>query len=195
MARVPPAARSQDVPRTVPLHGLIAGAIGAAVVAVVYLAIDLALGKPFYTPNALGAALFRGESLGLDAPIEPVLVYGYSLVHGGVFAGFGLIASFVELEARMRLSDARKELLITGALALALFVVFQISFGLFGWLLAPGQGQLGGWRAALANALAAIAMAGYLALVRLRYAERIARSDRDATRETAAPARSSSGRN
>ncbi len=193
MSPAPPVARSQEVPKTVPLHGFIAGAIGASMVAIVYLVIDLSLGKAFYTPNALGAALFRHESLGLAAPIEAVLVFGYTLAHGAVFLGFGLIASFVALEARMQRSHGAREIWVAIAAGVVLFFLFQISFAIFGWLAEPGEGQLGGWRAALANALAAIAMAGYLALVRLRYAERLANSA-PATPATAAPARSSSAR-
>ena len=189
----PSVPRSEVGPWTVPFHGTVAGIIGAAVVAVVYLCIDVAAGRPFYTPNALGAALFRGEALGLDAPIELVLVFGYTLVHGGVFLGFGLLASFVELEARLRHSDGTRELWITGLIAVGLFAAFQLTFAIFTWLLLPGQGQLGGLHAAFANAFAALAMAGYLALVRLRYADRLTSGD-VAMPEAAARARSSSGR-
>lgn len=165
--------RSEEVPRTIPLHGAVAGVIGALVVAVVYLVIDTAVGRPLYTPNALGAAVFRGDSLGLDAPIEAELVLGYTLFHGGVFVGFGLLTSVVLLEVMSRLRSARTGLGEAAVAAAALFAALEILFEIFGWLFAPGQGQLGGTRAMLANALAAIAMASYLAAVRTRYVEHI----------------------
>lgn len=161
--------RSEEIPATIQLHGAVAGVIGAVVVAVVYLVMDAAVGRPLYTPNALGAAVFRGDSLGLDAPIEAALVLGYTLLHGGVFVGFGLLTSFVFLEAMSRLRAAGTGLAEAAIAAAALFAAFEVLFEIFGWLFVPGQGQLGGTRAVIANALAAIAMASYLEGVRTRY--------------------------
>ncbi len=147
------------------LHGFATGVIGASVVALVYLVIDLAGGRPLWTPNALGAALFRGEALLPGAPIEPVLVLGYTAAHGTVFVGFAMIAAFEALGGIRRLSS---ELAGAALAAAVLFAAFEITFELFGWLLPPGDELIGGIRAIAANGLAAIAMAGYLGAVRSR---------------------------
>ncbi len=147
------------------LPGVVAGLIGAAVISLVYLAIDVAGGRPLYTPNALGAALFRSESLGPDAPIELTLVLAYTAVHGGVFIAFGLMGALSMLEGARRLRSAAAAAALAAA---ALFAGFEITFEIFGLLFAPAGGRLGGWHAAFANALAALAMAGYLTVIRAR---------------------------
>jgi hypothetical protein len=137
--------------------------LGAVVISLVYLAIDVAGGRPLYTPNALGAALFRSESLGPDAPIELTLVLAYTAVHAGVFIAFGLMGALSMLEGARRLSSVAA----AAVGAAALFAGFEITFEIFGLLFAPAGG-LGGWHAAFANALAAVAMAGYLTAIRAR---------------------------
>lgn len=57
------------------------GLAGAAVVAVFVFGLDVVAGRPLATPNALGAAIFRGEAFSLNAPIQTVSVFGYSLLH------------------------------------------------------------------------------------------------------------------
>src|SRR5262245_53329230 len=145
------------------VHGVASGVIGAVVVSVIYLAIDVAAGHPLYTPNALGAALFRGEQLGPDAPIEFWLVAGYTLAHGAVFWAFGVMAAIGLWEGVPKLHHPLMGGLITAGLV---FAGLEITFAIFGALFTPAHGQFGGVRAALANALAALAMASYLAAVR-----------------------------
>src|SRR2546430_3897385 len=48
--------------RSVLREGVVAGLIGAVVVAVWFLFFDLARGRPFLTPGLLGGAVFRGPS-------------------------------------------------------------------------------------------------------------------------------------
>lgn len=48
-------------------EGIVAGLTGAATLAVWFLLLDSLDGRPFYTPSALGTALFRG-GVGLDRP-------------------------------------------------------------------------------------------------------------------------------
>ena len=154
-----------EVPQSSWLHGVVAGLIGAGVISLVYFAIDVAGGRPLYTPNALGAALLRGESLGPEAPIELTLVLGYTAVHGAVFIAFGLMAALAMLEGARHL---RSTVASAAVAAAALFAGFEITFEIFGLLFAPAGGRLGGWHAAFANALAALAMAGYVTLIRAR---------------------------
>jgi hypothetical protein len=148
-------------------HGVAAGLIGALVISLVFLVIDIADGRPLYTPNALGAALFRGESLAPEARIEIALVLGYTAVHGAVFIAVGLMAALSLLEGARRQANP----LVGAAIAAAvLFAGFEILFEIFGQLFTPAEGRLGGSRAAFANALAALAMGGYFALIRARSA-------------------------
>lgn len=140
------------------VNGLLSGVLGAATVAVFFLVLDLVGGNPLWTPTTLGAALFRGEMLPASAPAEPVLVVGYTAVHGLVFAGFGLIAAFLLMTGDRAVSSVRA--VVLGA---ALFVAFEISFVIFGILFERElMGQLGAGWVALANALAAVAMTFFL---------------------------------
>lgn len=150
--------------------GWASGALGALIVALFFLVIDLIGGRPFWTPAALGSALFLGERLPPQATPVPVLVVAYTGVHLGVFASFGLITASL-LDARLR----RLGLAGLLAIALGLFVAFEASFALFAWLFAPSLvGDIGAWRVASANALAALAMAAFLAALsgRLRHDSR-----------------------
>ena len=44
------------------VDGVIAGVIGATVIAVWFFIVDLVQGRPLYTPTVLGTALFGGEN-------------------------------------------------------------------------------------------------------------------------------------
>jgi hypothetical protein len=144
--------------------GVISGAFGAAAVALFFLIVDLVGGHPLFTPNALGTSLFLGQAVTPDSPIVPVLVVGYTAVHVGFFVGFGVIAAFEVLSRRRIPPTDAGTLLLTAAL----FVAFEISFLAMAQLFAPHlTGVLGVGRVALANAVAAFAMAKYL-LTRLR---------------------------
>ena len=80
-------------------EGIVAGLIGAAVVAVWFLIFDAVSGQPFFTPSALGSALFLGVT-DLDAvSIHMGAVVGYSAVHLGAFAVMGVVASAVLTQA------------------------------------------------------------------------------------------------
>jgi len=74
-------------------RGAVAGATGAAAVALFFLAIDWMAGRPLWTPTALGSQLLLGETHAADAGFDPILVIAYTLVHGLVFVGLGLVAA------------------------------------------------------------------------------------------------------
>ncbi|MDX1650150.1 MAG: hypothetical protein R3263_09880 [Myxococcota bacterium] len=155
------AQRTEAGPDAVPwvASGLLGGALGAATVAVFFLIVDLVAGRPLWTPTTLGSALFRGEMLPASAPAEPVLVLGYTAVHGLVFVGFGLIAAFLLMNGERRIAGGRAV-----ALAGALFAAFEITFVIFAIVFDRQLMQeLGAGRVALANALAAVVMTVFLA--------------------------------
>lgn len=138
--------------------GLVAGVIGAALIAVFFLGVDLVEGRgAFWTPGALGSALFLGEPLAASETPQPVIVIGYTVLHGSVFAIAGMLGSFLLLGNRSRLGPASGLVM-----AVALFAGFEIVFlGLE--RLAPGlSGAFSASRVAMANVLAAAAMAAAL---------------------------------
>jgi hypothetical protein len=141
-----------------PAVGWASGFLGAFVVAVFFLVIDLLAGRPLWTPGALGSALFLGQRLPPEAHPPLILVVGYTAVHLGVFAGLGLIAA-TALSMRPRLREPAMLL----AIGFGLFVAFELSFAAFALLFTQAlMGDLGAWRISAANALAAAAMTAFL---------------------------------
>jgi Na+/glutamate symporter len=138
-------------------NGIASGLIGAAVIAVFFLAVDVAHDRPFWTPGALGSALFLGVPLATGVTPQPAVVTAYTALHGAVFVSMGLIASFALLGGRWR------RLAAGVAVAVALFAGFELVFLVFSEQLAPeAAGELTGARVTVANLLAAIAMSAVL---------------------------------
>ena len=102
-------------------EGLIAGVIGAATVALWFLLLDTFFGRPLFTPNILGTALFHGVK-GLTSPeslpIMPQMVFMFSWIHLLVFCVIGVAASFL-----IRLAE-RDPNYGFGLLLLAVFFAF-----------------------------------------------------------------------
>lgn len=146
--------------------GAAAGVLGAAILALVFGIVDVLAGRPLWTPFALGAAFFRGALPPEGSAIEPALVVGYTILHGAVFVGAGVLAAF-EILAGTRLPGpaATRGLL----LAALLFLLFEIVFVAFALLFAPGaMALLGAGRVAFANLVAAGAMSALLYVRRAR---------------------------
>jgi hypothetical protein len=138
-------------------QGIVAGVIGAATVALWFFLIDIFSGRPFYTPNVLGTALFRHGS-GLDQPrtlaisFEMVLIYTW--VHGLAFCVIGGLASKL-------LALAERDLNL-GFGILLLFVIFEFGFVGAGLVLAEPILEALAWPTVLVgNLLAAVAMTAY----------------------------------
>ena len=79
--------------RSVLREGIVAGLIGAAVVALWFFVFDLLRGRPFLTPTLLGSFVFFGVNTpaGLDPALGPIL--GYTVLHGLAFVAFGVVAA------------------------------------------------------------------------------------------------------
>src|SRR5207247_11238828 len=73
--------------------GIIAGLIGAAIVAVWFLIYDAARGYPLRTPALLGAAAIQGVRDPGTVAVSPTLVAQYTVLHGLVFALCGIVAA------------------------------------------------------------------------------------------------------
>ncbi|MBI4408306.1 MAG: hypothetical protein HY561_01280 [Gemmatimonadetes bacterium] len=136
-------------------EGIVAGLIGASVVAVWFLVFDVVRGRVFFTPGALGSALFFGAAELADVQVNATTVLGYTGIHLLAFFIGGLVLAAVVTEAE------REPPLVLGLVLL--FVTFETLFiGLLAifasWLL----GVLSWWTIAVGNLLAAVAMGTYL---------------------------------
>lgn len=136
-------------------EGIVAGLVGAVAVAVWFLIVDVVQGRPFFTPAALGSALFLGAGDLAMVEISFWTVAGYSILHFAAFVGVGLVASVVVYEAEERPP------LILGIMLL--FVVFEALFlGLLAVVAEFLLGPLAWWSIALGNLVAVVAMGYFL---------------------------------
>jgi len=135
-------------------EGIVAGLIGAAVVALWFFVFDILRGRPFLTPSLLGSLVF----LGINAPaagspaVGPIL--GYTILHGLAFVAFGIVAATM-----LAMSDREPALFIAFVILFACFEVFF--FGVLGVLGRGVQTALVWWSVLVGNLLASIAMLWY----------------------------------
>jgi hypothetical protein len=136
-------------------EAIVAGLLGAVSVATWFLVIDAVRGKLFFTPAALGSAIFFGARGIAEVQMSIITIAGYTFLHFAAFLLVGVIAA--------ALADAAEKnppLLLGLAL---LFVTFEVLFiGIMAiaatWLL----DALAWWTVAIANLIAASAMGAYL---------------------------------
>jgi hypothetical protein len=128
-------------------EGVVAGLIGAAVVALWFLAIDTIQGEPFRTPQVLAVA-FLGATPG------PSAVLFYTLIHGMAFIAFGLVAAVL-------IAGAEREPMLVFALVIG-FTAFEVFF--FGAVVMVARwvlDEVAGWTIFVGNLLAAASMLAY----------------------------------
>ena len=136
-------------------EGIIAGLIGAGVVAAWFLLFDVLRGRPFFTPGALGSALFLGSSAVAEVSVNAATVIGYTVLHVLAFILTGFFAAAIVTAAE----DTPP--LILGAVMF--FAVFEAFFlGLLAMVAEFLLGDLAWWTIAVGNILAAIVMGWYL---------------------------------
>src|SRR5881275_1878788 len=140
--------------RSVVREGIVAGLIGAAVVAVWFFVFDLLRGRPFITPTLLGSMVFFGVKtpIGLDPAPGPIL--GYTVLHGLAFIAFGIVAATM-----MAMSEREPALFVAFVILFACFEVFF--FGLLSVLGRAAQAALVWWSVLIGNLLASVAMLWY----------------------------------
>jgi hypothetical protein len=141
--------------RSVLREGIVAGLIGATVVAVWFLVFDIARGRPFLTPSLLGSLVFLGLHDPAQAGSAVLPVIGYTVLHGLAFLAFGIIAaSLIAVAAR------EPGLFVAFVILFAAFEVFFVAvLGAFGQSI---LGALVWWAVLVGNLLASIAMLWYL---------------------------------
>jgi len=141
--------------RSVLKEGIVAGLVGATVVAVWFLLFDAARGRPFLTPALLGAAVFQGLTDPTTLQISAGPVLGYTVLHGLAFIAFGVVAASI-----MAASEREPALFIGFVILFACFEVFF--FGVVGALGKSMLGALVWWAILVGNLLASVAMLWYL---------------------------------
>ncbi len=135
-------------------EGIIAGLIGAAIVAVWFLIYDAARGRPFRTPALLGAATFEGVRDPSAVPVAAHLVIQYTVLHGVVFAMIGVLIAYLIVTAQREPSR-----LLMLFIALLCFEIFFLAVVV--WLAHPVLTELTWWAILGANGLAAGGMLIY----------------------------------
>src|SRR4029077_4037162 len=89
-------ARSEAAPIVLVLDGLFTGMIGALIVALWFLVLDLAGGHPFYTPALLGTMLLHGGAAAANGPvIAPLEVAAYTAFHFLSFLIIGYLLAWL----------------------------------------------------------------------------------------------------
>ena len=147
-------------PRTsfgdIALDGLFAGMIGALVVAVWFLILDVAAGRPLYTPALLGNVLLHGGTVtGQQMVVAPLEIAAYTAFHFVAFVVVGVVLSW--------LMTLFERMPIVGFLLLVLFACLQVGFLVLDAVLgAQLMGRLNPWTVVVANVLAAASMTFFL---------------------------------
>lgn len=140
---------------TILREGMLAGLLGASVVAAWFMVFDVVRGQPFFTPGALGSALFLGASNASQVEVNLLTVGAYTVFHLVAFGVVGVVAAALASEA-----EDHPPLLLGGMI---LFVVFEALF--LGVLALVAEFLLGAnawWTIAVGNLMAALAMGYYL---------------------------------
>ena len=136
-------------------EGVVAGLIGAVVVAGWFLLFDVLRGRPLFTPGALGSALFLGSNTIDEVSVNAATVLGYTVLHMVAFVLTGFFAAAIVTAAE----DTPP--LILGAVMF--FAVFEAFFlGLLAMVAEFLLGDLAWWTIAVGNLLAAVVMGWYL---------------------------------
>jgi hypothetical protein len=131
------------------------GLIGAGIVALWFLILDLIRGYPLSTPSILGQVIIFGKQEPDVASPVMSAVAAYTALHVAAFLVLGALVTWLVFQAD-RHNIARFALLV-------LFVAFEVFF--YGWLVAFFQGTSGRfpfWTVLIANTLAALGMGAYL---------------------------------
>jgi hypothetical protein len=136
-------------------EGLTTGLLGAAVVALFYLGVDLMRGDMLLTPSVLGEVFVLRRPEAVTSSVDIVAAALYTLVHLIVFSAFGL--ALVALVRRAEGSSVARYAVVQ------LFIVFEFAF--FGLLMVASEttrGLFPIWSVLSANGLAAAAMGAWI---------------------------------
>ena len=136
-------------------EGLVAGVLGAIVLAAWYLGSDAVHGQLLHTPNVLGKIFVAGDTTARATGIVPGAVAGYAAFHFVVFLVAGILLAW-GIHAGMRHPTLRTGVVIAIVLGLGLLYTVLFSAPSF-----AGDPSLR-WSVVLGALVAGIAMLIYL---------------------------------
>lgn len=139
---------------SIPRDGLITGLLGAGIVALFYLVVDLIRGQALMTPSVLGDAFLLHRPVTLTAP-DTTAVIAYTIFHVVAFVAFGFL-----LAVLVRASEVSSLARYAVLQLLVAFVVFFYGVVSIGSEIV--RGMLPFVSVLLANALAGAVMAAWL---------------------------------
>lgn len=128
-----------------------AGAVGGSIVALFFLFLDIADGRPLFTPNLIGSVVFLGADPQSTPPIRYEILALFALIH---FAGFALIGFLVALADQAFKLHRRTPL----AAVFSVFLVNLLCFGAAAVFVPDLIGRIGAPFVVAANVLAACGM-------------------------------------
>lgn len=149
------------------LEGFAVGMLGASVVAIWFLVVDIVNGVPLQTPAAMGSAIFFGARSPDAVEVNAMTVALYSLFHGTMFFLIGTGSAAI-----LRAADRHPGFV---ALAVLVFAVLQALF--VGGVAIMSQfilGYLAWWAVFGGNVLSSVAMVTLLLRWHPKVAERLA---------------------
>lgn len=135
--------------------GIISGLLAAAIVALWFLIIDIAFREAFFTPGALGSALFYGARGPAQVEISIGTVLGFTLLHMAAFIIAGLVASAFFVAAERMPPMILGFVLVATAATATIFGVVAIFAS---WILEV----IGWWSVGLGSAFGGLAIVLYL---------------------------------
>jgi hypothetical protein len=153
------AARSDEGARpraaTIIEDGVLSGVLGAVVVAVFFLLLDLVRGEPLHTPSLLGSVLFLGKSVVEVTSVSATIVFAYTGLHVLLFMFAGVVLAWMVSQFERNPQF--------GMVLLLIFLLFEaVVFGFEVTVVPALVGELGAWAVGLANLMSAVVMFFYL---------------------------------
>jgi hypothetical protein len=137
-------------------NGVLAGVVGAGVVALWFLVLDVGMrGLPFFTPSLLGSIIFAGLGPEQVTGLNGAAIFAYTGLHGILFLGAGIMLAwmFSQFERNPQV----------GFVLLLLFVMFEAILWGVGVSMIPAlAGAVGAWAILVANVASAVAMFAFL---------------------------------
>lgn len=129
------------------VQGIVTGLWGAGAVALWFFTVDVISSLPFYTPAALGSALFLGATNAGEVQVNAGIIGAYTFVHISAFAAVGVafvwVAERIERAPGLWLLALMSFIVVEGLFVATAGVVSEWVLGSLGWW-AVGIGNLVG---------------------------------------------------
>ena len=132
-------------------QGLTTGLFGAGAVALWFLIVDILAGDPFYTPAALGSAVFFGATAPDEIQVNIAIIGAYTVLHLAAFWVVGIL--FVWVAERIERAPGLWLMVLMSFIVLEALFVPTVGL-LSGWIL----GAVGWWSVAVGNLVAVATM-------------------------------------